>query len=160
MVITCHLSLQINPIGLLSSVSSLACLHLRNHSSRPLLSSKQNSSCCFEWLLVYPDSTQPWWRGQGDRYRNFSCSFFIQPLVKCVFIGVVRILDVSGVSRGTAVRTQRFRQVTLYPIASKRTEVLFSAVILYHNSTQSVPLGWDSCYAVCCSRTHMERLSE
>lgn len=33
MVITCHLSLQINPIGLLSSVSSLAYLHLRNHSS-------------------------------------------------------------------------------------------------------------------------------
>lgn len=36
MVITCHLSLQINPIGLLASVSSLAYLHLRNHSSPPL----------------------------------------------------------------------------------------------------------------------------
>lgn len=136
MVITCHLSLQINPIGLLPSVSSLAYLHLRNHSFHPLFSSEQNSSGLFEWLVVYPDSTQPWWRGKGDKYRNFSCLFLIQLPVKCVFIGVVRILDGSVVSCGTAVCTQRFRQVTLSHCLKQNGGAFFVlAVVMYHNST-------------------------
>lgn len=27
--------------------------------------------------MVYSDSTQPWWRKQGDRYRNFSFMGFV-----------------------------------------------------------------------------------
>lgn len=56
---------------------------------------------------------------QGDRYRNFSDLFFIQVLLKCVFIVHVRTLDNSVVSLGTAC-TQRFRQLTLYSNASNR----------------------------------------
>lgn len=68
--------------------------------------------------MVYSDSTQPWWRRQGGRYRNFSFMvffvwlwifFFIQPLVKYVFIGGVRIIGISEVPHGTVPRTQRFR---------------------------------------------------